>query len=77
MSVIAWTINALKLFILQDVECLNLIGWRTFLGVQLFSGKRPCPYHSNNLCYFKGPYSIKQQKNQNPHNFDDFISNID
>ncbi len=22
------------------VECLNLIGWRTFWGVQLFSGKR-------------------------------------
>ncbi len=61
----------------RAVECLNLVGWRMFLGVQLFSGKRMVnvvPGTSlhvhitspNYLHYFKGPYSLKQQNKQNP-----------
>ncbi len=61
----------------RAVECLNLIGWRTFWGVQLFSGKRTVNVapgtalhvyitSPNDLHYFKGPYSLKQQNNQNP-----------
>ncbi len=59
------------------VKCLNLIGWRTIWGVQLFSGKRTAnvvpgtALHvyitlQNDLRYFKVPYSLKQQKKQNP-----------
>ncbi len=59
------------------VECLNLIGWQTFYGVQLFSGKRTANVvpgtalhvhitSPNDLLYFKGPYSLKQENNQNP-----------
>ncbi len=33
-------INTYILYYSIQVECLNLIGWRTFWGVQLFSGKR-------------------------------------
>ncbi len=33
-------IYCIYIYTTGPVECLNLIGWRTFWGVQLFSGKR-------------------------------------
>ncbi len=68
--------GALLSFILRAVECLNLIGWRTFWSVQLFSGKRTAnvvpgssldcitwPYLFEKFCYFKGltTYFLQQR----------------
>ncbi len=36
MFIVSYTTNITNV----QVECLNLIGWRMFWGVQLFSGKR-------------------------------------